>query len=128
MSAHPIIYKPDPHGDEYIVFIEDPKEYEDWKTDKSIALARFLGQFSIFKSGTGHTGTLGEVSKQEIETVFFDDQKNVKDKSIEAAIGIILEHGVLQKGDLAHGYKLTKNPARGAGDTRAPGAFQGSHR
>jgi hypothetical protein len=37
-----------------------------------------------YKSGTsGHTGNLGEVSKQEIENTFFGDEKNVKDKSVE---------------------------------------------
>jgi hypothetical protein len=37
-----------------------------------------------FKSATsGHTGSLGEVSKQEVENVFFGDEKNVKDKSVE---------------------------------------------
>ena len=37
-----------------------------------------------YKSSTsGHTGTLGAVSKQEIENAFFADQKNVKDKSVE---------------------------------------------
>jgi hypothetical protein len=37
-----------------------------------------------FKSATsGHTGSLGEISKQEIENVFFGDEKNVKDKSVE---------------------------------------------
>lgn len=37
-----------------------------------------------FKSATsGHTGQLGEISKQEIESAFFDDNKNIKDKSLE---------------------------------------------
>ena len=37
-----------------------------------------------YKSTTsGHTGQLGEISKQEIESAFFGDEKNVKDKSLE---------------------------------------------
>ena len=37
-----------------------------------------------FKSAEGgHTGTLGAVSKQEIENAFFGDEKKVKDKSVE---------------------------------------------
>jgi hypothetical protein len=76
-------------------------QYEQWKKDKSIAMARFVGKFSIvsptyphnplsrsyhrqYKSTTsGHTGTLGEISKQEVESAFFGDDKNVKDKSTE---------------------------------------------
>jgi hypothetical protein len=34
-------------------------------------------------STSGHRGSLGEISKQEIETVFLRDEKNVKDKSVE---------------------------------------------
>lgn len=41
---------------------------------------------------------------------------------------LILEKGTIQKSDLSHSYKLTKNPAQGAGDVRGTGAFQGSHR
>lgn len=128
-SAIAVIWRPNEHADEYIVFVEDVAEYEQWKEDKSIALSRFLGQFSIFKSSTsGHTGTLGEISKQEIENAFFGDDKNVKDKSLEAAIILILQNGAIHKGDLASSQHITKNPARGSGDTRATGAFQGSHR
>jgi hypothetical protein len=40
-----------------------------------------------FKSATsGHTGQLGEISKQEIESAFFDDDKKVKDKSLECVV------------------------------------------
>ena len=39
---------------------------------------------SQFKSATsGHTGSLGEISKQEIANVFFNDDKSIKDKSPE---------------------------------------------
>ncbi|CAD6574989.1 MAG: hypothetical protein TREMPRED_001265 [Tremellales sp. Tagirdzhanova-0007] len=84
MSNHPVIWRPNEHADEYIVYIEDVEEWIKWKEDKSIAMALFVAQFSIFKSSTsGHTGTLGEISKQEIENVFFGNDKNVKDKSPE---------------------------------------------
>ena len=121
-----VIYKPNEHADEYIVAIDDVAEYEQWKTDKSIALSRFVGQFAIFKSATsGHTGQLGEISKQEIESAFFDDNKNVKDKSLEAALVIILQNGKIHKGDLSHSLKLTKNQSRGGGDLSNA---QGNHR
>ena len=54
--------------------------------------------------------------------------ENVANARFRAAIQIILENGKLHKGDLAHSLKLTKNPARGAGDVRGTGAAQGSHR
>ncbi|KAI9637780.1 ribosome maturation protein [Dioszegia hungarica] len=124
-SAQTVIYRPNEHADEYIVFIDDEAEYNAWKEDKSIALARFVGQFSIFKSSTsGHTGTLGEVSKQEIENVFFGDEKNVKDKSVEAAILIILKSGTVHKGNMEHSGKMSKNDARG-GANHGTGAFMG---
>ncbi|WVO16917.1 hypothetical protein L204_104603 [Cryptococcus depauperatus] len=129
-TATAVVYKPNEHEDEYMVFVDDVAEYQRWlEGDKSIALARFIGQFAIFKSATsGHTGSLGEISKQEIENVFFGDAKNVKDKSVEAAIILILENGKVHKGDLAHSYKLNLNPARGGGDTHGTGASRGSHR
>jgi hypothetical protein len=43
-----------------------------------------------FKSATsGHTGQLGEISKQEIESAFFDDDKKVKDKSLECVVAFL---------------------------------------
>ncbi|WVQ86240.1 hypothetical protein IAT38_008408 [Cryptococcus sp. DSM 104549] len=129
-AAVAILYKPNEHADEYMVFVDDVAEYERWKAGATeIALSRFLGQFSIYKSATsGHTGSLGEISKQEIENVFFGDEKNVKDKSVEAAIDIILRNGTIHKGDLSHSQKVQLNAARGGGDVRAPGAARGSHR
>ncbi|KAE8542791.1 hypothetical protein D1P53_000854 [Cryptococcus gattii VGV] len=119
-----VVYKPNEYADEYMVFVDDVADYERWKDGaKDIALSRFIGQFSIYKSATsGHTGSLGEISKQEIENVFFGDEKNVKDKSVEAAIMIILQNGKMHKSDFRHSYKLNMNPSRGAGDTRATGA------
>jgi len=77
-----VIYKPNEHADEYIVAIDDVAEvspcptllspcllfistlimplrisadiqYEQWKTDKSIALSRFVGQFAIVSHTLG---------------------------------------------------------------------------
>jgi hypothetical protein len=65
-----VIYKPNEHADEYIVAIDDVAEvspcpsclvyrsstdvqYEQWKTDKSIALSRFVGQFAIVSDELG---------------------------------------------------------------------------
>ncbi|ORY30037.1 ribosome maturation protein [Naematelia encephala] len=122
LTTTAVIYKPGPHAAEYIVYIDDSRDYEAWKGDKSIALSRFVGDFAIFKSQTsGHTGQVGEVSKQEIETAFFGDDKNVKDKSVEAAIVIILTHGHAAPASFNSGHKLNKNPGRGLGDVNVSG-------
>lgn len=46
-----VIYRPHEHADEYLVFVEDDKEFKEWKAQpqggKSIALSRFVGNFSI---------------------------------------------------------------------------------
>lgn len=46
-----VIYRPHEHAEEYIVFIDDEAEYKEWKAQpqggKSIALARFIGNFEI---------------------------------------------------------------------------------
>lgn len=46
-----VIYRPHEHADEYLVFIDDEAEYQEWKDQpiggKSIALARFIGNFVI---------------------------------------------------------------------------------
>ncbi|KAL7420590.1 hypothetical protein Q5752_004541 [Cryptotrichosporon argae] len=127
-----VVYKPNEHADEYLVFVDDENEYKLWKEQpeggKDIALARFVGNFDIYKSGTGHTGHMGIVSKQEIESAFFDDSKNIKDKSVDAAIVIILQHGQTLKKDRFDSMRIHKNPARGTGDTRGTGAERGQFR
>ena len=45
-----------------------------------------------------------------------------------AAIQVILENGTLQTEDLSHKFKLTLNPAKGAGETRALGGQHGQFR
>lgn len=46
-----VIYRPDEHADEYLVFIDDEVEFKQWKAEpvggKDIALARFIGNFNI---------------------------------------------------------------------------------
>lgn len=49
--------------------------------------------------------------------------------SRSAAIGLILQHGHVDNKDLSHSFKLNKNPARGANESRPPqshGAGAGS--
>ncbi|TXT08879.1 hypothetical protein VHUM_03007 [Vanrija humicola] len=119
-----VIWRPHEHADEYLVFIDDEAEYKAWKDgSKDIALARFLGNYNIYSSGTGHTGILKPISKQELETAFFGDDKKVKDKSNEAAIQLILDNGKPQTA----AFKLenaVKNATRGHGDVNT-GGYQG---
>lgn len=46
-----VIYRPSEHEDQYIVFISDEDEFKQWREQpegqKSIALARFIGNFNI---------------------------------------------------------------------------------
>ncbi|WRT67497.1 uncharacterized protein IL334_004469 [Kwoniella shivajii] len=126
-----IIWSPEASQEQFIVYIDDAAEYEQWKQQpeggKDIALSRFVGTFSVFKTatGVGHTGTLGEVSKQELQNTLFGGDKN---KHVEDAIVLILTEGKPHKGDLSHSFKLTKNPGRGAGEVKGIGAQQGPHR
>lgn len=79
---------------------------------------------SQYKTGTGHTGTLNPISKQDMETAFFGDDKKVKDKSVDAAIGIILQNGTEQR----RKFQVTSdnlNPSRGGGEVHVGGTRQG---
>ena len=124
-EALAVIYKPDQYADDYLVFVEDEDEYKQWKAQpeggKDIALARFVGNFQIYKSTVGGvTGRLEPISKQDMETAFFSDDKKVKDKSTEAAMVIILQNGRAQR----HNFKLTgpeMNMARGGAGDVFPG-------
>lgn len=33
---------------DYIVFVEDKEQFEQWKTDSSVPLAQFMGSYQIF--------------------------------------------------------------------------------
>ncbi|WWC69097.1 uncharacterized protein I206_103033 [Kwoniella pini CBS 10737] len=125
MATTAVIWSPENSQEEFLVFVDDVAEYERWKGGATdIALSRFVGTFSIMKTtnSVGHTGQLGEVSKQEIQNVFFGGDKN---KHAEEAIEIILKEGKSQKADYSHSYKLTLNPGRGAGSVKGQGNQQG---
>lgn len=51
-----VIYRPSEHEDQYIVFISDEDEFKQWREQpegqKSIALARFIGNFNIVSALT----------------------------------------------------------------------------
>jgi hypothetical protein len=59
----------------------------------------------------------------------FSNQSTPPPPSRSAAIGLILQHGHVDNKDLSHSFKLNKNPARGANESRPPqshGAGAGS--
>lgn len=37
--------------DDFIVFVDDVKAAQDWKTDKTIPLAQVVGAFKVFVTG-----------------------------------------------------------------------------
>lgn len=55
-----VIYRPSEHEDQYIVFISDEDEFQQWREQpegqKSIALARFIGNFNIVSPLTAGCG------------------------------------------------------------------------
>ncbi|CAK9783934.1 hypothetical protein CC85DRAFT_331220 [Cutaneotrichosporon oleaginosum] len=121
-----LIYRPHEHADEYMVFVDDDKEFKEWRAQpeggKSIALSRFIGNFAVYKSITGGvTGVLQPISKQDLETAFFSDDKKVKDKSVEAAIQIILQHGREQKQTFKASERSDFNTSRGGAGDNHPG-------
>ncbi|WFD20794.1 peroxisome-assembly ATPase [Malassezia caprae] len=89
-----VIFKNDPMStDEYIVIV-NPETYVSWRNgDKTIPLADVVDSFQIFSSGQGSQGIMGQLSKQELHTVF--GTSNADD-----AIVKVLEEGTLQAGTL----------------------------
>lgn len=93
--------------DEYIVLV-NPETYVSWRNgDKTIPLADVVDSFQIFSSGQGSQGILGQLSKQEMSTVF--GTTNMDD-----AIVKLLETGHLQAGTLKSN-ELGRSSAKGNG-------------
>ncbi|BEI81638.1 hypothetical protein CcaverHIS002_0207980 [Cutaneotrichosporon cavernicola] len=121
-----IIWRPHEHAEEYLIFVDDEKEFKEWREQpeggKSIALSRFIGNFSVYKSNTGGvTGVLQPISRMELETAFFGDDKKVKDKSVEAVIQLILQNGREQKQQFKANERSDFNTSRGAAGDNHPG-------
>ncbi|BEJ12339.1 hypothetical protein CspHIS471_0207990 [Cutaneotrichosporon sp. HIS471] len=121
-----IIWRPHEHAEEYLIFVDDEKEFKEWREQpeggKSIALSRFIGNFSVYKSNTGGvTGVLQPISRMELETAFFGDDKKVKDKSVEAAIQLILQNGREQKQQFKASERSDFNTSRGGAGDNHPG-------
>jgi len=105
-----LVYKPDSQStDEFIMIIDDVSAYEKFKEgDSSIPLALIVDSFDVFHSGTGAQGTLGKVSKQQLETIF--------DTSNEAEVAkLMVQRGTLQTStdSLKTGKYQDRNDSKG---------------
>jgi hypothetical protein len=72
--------------------------------------------FTIFHSGTGNQGILGQASKQQLDSVFGTTKE-------DEAMKILLEKGTAQAGEGIPDNKFHKNQAQGGSyvDTRGSG-------
>ena len=85
-----------------------------WKNgDKTIPLADVVGSFQIMASGQGQQGIMGQVSKQEIHSIFGTNKE-------DEAIVMLLERGTLQAGTLK-GNDLSGRSAKGSGGSGGAG-------
>ncbi|WFD03705.1 peroxisome-assembly ATPase [Malassezia obtusa] len=92
-----VVYKPDPHSTDEFIVIVNPDQYTSWRHgNTSIPLADVVESFHVYHSGQGTQGLLGQVSKQQLDSVFGSH----KDDAIIA---------VLQNGHLQHGKMRGKD-------------------
>ncbi|KAF9879080.1 shwachman-Bodian-Diamond syndrome protein [Colletotrichum karsti] len=64
-------YKGQKSEEDFLVFVEDEKLYQDWKTDKSVPMAHFISSFKIFVTHKqGAQGTYDAASKASLENEF----------------------------------------------------------
>ncbi|SHO79273.1 Uncharacterized protein MSYG_3623 [Malassezia sympodialis ATCC 42132] len=114
-----VIYKNDPMStDEYIVLV-NPETYVSWRSgDKTIPLADVVDTFQIFSSGQGSQGIMGQLSKQELHTVF--GTSNTDD-----AIVKLLEAGTLQAGTLRGHDHSGRNQSNAAANITSQGNNMG---
>lgn len=89
-----VIYKADPMStDEYLVIVNQ-EAYVSWKNgDRTIPLADVVDSFQILSSGQGQQGIMGQISKQQMHSIFGTTKE-------DEAIIKILEEGTMQAGTL----------------------------
>jgi len=82
-----VAYKPDVNSTSEYVVIINPEEYKKWKAgDTTIAVSQVVDSYTIYHSGQGHQGLLGQASKQQLD----GDFGTHKDDEV---VKIILEKG-----------------------------------
>ncbi|TVY83348.1 SDO1-like protein [Lachnellula suecica] len=93
--------------EDFVVFVDDVKAFNDWKTDKSIPLTQVVGAFKIFITHKhGAQGTMDSASKATLDNEF---GTHVDDEVIKQ----ILEKGSIQESDSAERQGST-NDSKGA--------------
>ncbi|PFH51312.1 hypothetical protein AMATHDRAFT_47199 [Amanita thiersii Skay4041] len=104
-----VVYKPDSQSTDEFIVIVNPLEYKKWKKgDTTIPLTEVVDSFSVFHSGQGSQGLLGQPSKQQLDTVFGTS------KDIDV-VSIVLEKGREQASEGIRSSDFgTTNASRGS--------------
>ncbi|PSS27913.1 hypothetical protein M430DRAFT_131909 [Amorphotheca resinae ATCC 22711] len=94
--------------EDFVVFLDDQKAYQDWKKDKSIPLAHFVSSFKVFVTHRhGAQGTFDGASHATLENEFgtHDEDEVIKQ---------VLEKGSIQESEFPErvGTKNDSVPAR----------------
>ncbi|KAI9053511.1 hypothetical protein LZ554_002466 [Drepanopeziza brunnea f. sp. 'monogermtubi'] len=77
--------------EDFVIFVDDAKVVENYKTDKTIPLAQVVSSFKVFVTHKhGKQGPLDSASKQILDTEFGTDKE-------EEVIKLIIEQGTLQE-------------------------------
>jgi len=83
--------------DDFIVFVESPQDYEEWKQDKSKPLAEVVNSFKVLVTHKhGAQGQLDTASKASLENEFGT-------KNEDEVIMKILEGGQMQNTQVSSG-------------------------
>jgi len=114
-----LVYKPDTQStDEFIMIIADPSALKKWKDgDTTIPIVDIVDSYAVFHSGTGTQGTLGQCSKQQLDTIFNTHNE-------DEVAQIMLEKGTLHGSDTV-GFKKYTDTNKGQGpnvDVRGSGS------
>jgi ribosome maturation protein Sdo1 len=77
--------------EDFVIFVDNAKAAQDWKTDKSIPLAQVVSAFKIFVThGHGAQGTLDGASQATLDNEFGTHEE-------EEVIKLIIEKGGVQE-------------------------------
>ncbi|KAI3623551.1 hypothetical protein GLX27_004342 [Malassezia furfur] len=101
-----VVYKPDSQSTDEFIVIVNPDAYQSWSSgNRTIPLADVVDSFHIYHSGQGSQGILGQVSKQQLDTVFGTTKE-------DEAVVLVLERGHLQHGKMRNHDKSGRNSSR----------------
>ncbi|CAL3962346.1 hypothetical protein PZA11_000465 [Diplocarpon coronariae] len=93
--------------EDFIIFVDDVKSAEAWKTDKSIPLAQVVSSFKVFTTHKhGKQGPLDGASNQILDAEFGTSKE-------EEVIKLIIEKGTIQETE-GPDRSATKNDSMGS--------------